>query len=81
MYKIVYVSSENYVFVDSDDKNEFPKGYMTDRLFNIVSPKIEVDRVLKFNPYVEDPSEEDAVKRYKPKNDKMVEVVAKSNKV
>mgnify|MGYP001137170559 CR=1 FL=1 len=74
MYRIFYVMDDNMALLDMTDKSYWPKGYIVDENFNIIGSEVMIDSVIKFNPYVEDPSDEDAKRRFIKDKKRFVEI-------
>jgi len=74
MYRIFYVMSNNMALLDMDDKGSWPKGYIVDKNLNMIGGEVMIASVIKFDPYVEDPSNEDAKRRFRKDKGKFVEI-------
>ena len=65
---------DKLVLQDMDDKSYYPMGYVIDKEFNIIGEKVVMANVIRFNPYVERPSNEDAKRRFTRGKEKFIEI-------
>jgi len=74
MYRIFYIMDDNMALLDMNDKSYYPMGYIVDEKLNIMGEEIMIDNVIKFDPYVEDPSDKDAKRRFRKDKGKFIEI-------
>ena len=74
MYKVFCVMDDRLVLQDMDDKSYYPMGYVVDKEFNIIGEKVAMANVVRFNPYVENPSNEDAKRKFRKDKGKFTEI-------
>ena len=65
---------DRLVLRDMGDKSDYPTGYVIDKEYNIIGERVVMENIVRFNPYVENPNNEDAKRRFRKDKGKFVEI-------